>query len=73
MSTQGHFHLFSRWPLQFSDRHRCPYCHSRAARRERRHGVLQRAICFLLGVRPYLCFNCDQVYYSRCKGHDAAL
>ena len=70
MSTQGHF--LSRWQLQFSNRRRCPYCNSRAACRERRHGIWQRVICFVLGVRPYLCYNCDQIYYSRGKGHDGS-
>jgi DNA-directed RNA polymerase subunit RPC12/RpoP len=69
MSTRNST-IFSRLPLQFSARHRCPYCNSRSACRERRHGIFQRVMCFVLGVRPYLCFNCDQIYYVRWKGEE---
>jgi hypothetical protein len=62
-----HFHsgLFPRLALRFSRKHECPFCNSPAICREKRHGIFQRLICATLGVRPYLCSDCDQFHYAR--------
>lgn len=45
----------------------CPYCNSHAICREKRHGIFQRMICSTLGVRPYLCMDCEHMYYARSR------
>jgi len=65
MSAQRHSILFSWFPLRFNDRYRCPYCGSPGIRREKRHGIIERMVCCTLRVRPYLCYDCDHIHYSR--------
>jgi hypothetical protein len=41
----------------------CPNCASRAIRRSRKKGLLERTLLAALFVNPYRCETCDERYY----------
>ena len=57
--------LNQRLPLRFGFKRSCPYCNSRTIMRMNGDTVLKRMFCSMLGVRPYLCRDCDRLHYAR--------
>jgi len=52
-------------PLRFGLKRSCPYCESRTIMKMNGSTVLQRMFCSMLGLRSYLCRDCDRLHYAR--------
>lgn len=42
----------------------CPSCKSREVHRLKREGLSVRAVCRILGLRPYWCASCDTFFLA---------
>ena len=42
----------------------CPACNSSDVYRQKREGLSMRALCGILGLRPYWCASCDTFFLA---------
>jgi hypothetical protein len=42
----------------------CPSCRRIDTSRSRRHGLIERYLLSILGMRPFRCLNCDGRFYA---------
>jgi ribosomal protein L37AE/L43A len=52
------------WDKAQGEKRMCPVCKSRALHRSQMHGVLERRILRLVGVRAFRCDKCDHRFYG---------
>lgn len=41
-----------------------PSCKGSFVERQKREGLLIQTVCWLTGMRPYLCFDCDTLFLA---------